>query len=131
MEKNKITIEHLLKSTSKNIIWQLIGTDAGLEKWIADSVVIDGKRLVCAWGDENRHHEVREATVEKHEKYGCIRWTWNDENDGSYVEIRMEKNNLTGQYMLTVTDFTDDDDKDWLLNIWAHNFDRLRRSAGV
>ena len=42
MEKNKITVEHLLNSTSKNIIWQLIGTDSGLQKWIADSVTLDG-----------------------------------------------------------------------------------------
>ena len=45
MEKNKITVEHLLNSTSKNIIWQLIGTDSGLQKWIADSVTLDGDQL--------------------------------------------------------------------------------------
>ena len=59
MEKNKITVEHLLNSTSKNIIWQLIGTDSGLQKWIADSVTLDGDQLTCTWGDANRHHEVR------------------------------------------------------------------------
>lgn len=47
MEKNKITVEHLLNSTSKNIIWQLIGTDSGLQKWIADSVTLDGDQLTC------------------------------------------------------------------------------------
>lgn len=49
MEKNKITVEHLLNSTSKNIIWQLIGTDSGLQKWIADSVTLDGDQLTCTW----------------------------------------------------------------------------------
>lgn len=85
MEKNKITVEHLLNSTSKNIIWQLIGTDSGLQKWIADSVTLDGDQLTCAWGDAHRHHEVRMATVSVIEKYGRIRWSWDDETDGSYV----------------------------------------------
>lgn len=70
MEKNKITVEHLLNSTSKNIIWQLIGTDSGLQKWIADSVTLDGDQLTCAWGDANRHHEVRMATISVLEKFG-------------------------------------------------------------
>ena len=131
MEKNKITVEHLLNSTSKNIIWQLIGTDSGLQKWIADSVTLDGDQLTCAWGDANRHHEVRMATVSVLEKFGRIRWSWDDETDGSYVEIRMEKSNLTGGYMLSVTDFTDDGDKEWLMDIWTHNFERLRRRCGV
>lgn len=74
MEKNKITVEHLLNSTSKNIIWQLIGTDSGLQKWIADSVTLDGDQLTCTWGDANRHHEVRRATVSVLEKFGRIRW---------------------------------------------------------
>lgn len=131
MEKNKITVEHLLNSTSKNIIWQLIGTDSGLQKWIADSVTLDGDQLTCAWGDAHRHHEVRMATVSVVEKYGRIRWSWDDETDGSYVEIRMEKCCLTGGYMLSVTDFTDDGDKDWLEDIWTSNFERLRRKCGV
>ena len=131
MDKNKITVEHLLNSTSKNIIWQLIGTDSGLQKWIADSVTLDGDQLTCAWGDANRHHEVRMATVSVLEKFGRIRWSWDDETDGSYVEIRMEKSNLTGGYMLSVTDFTDDGDKEWLMDIWTSNFERLRRRCGV
>ena len=44
MEKSRIEIEHTLNSTSRNIIWQLIGTAAGLEKWLADSVQIDGDK---------------------------------------------------------------------------------------
>ena len=65
------------------------------------------------------------------EKFGRIRWSWNDETDGSYVEIRMEMCSLTGGYMLSVTDFTDDGDKEWLMDIWTHNFERLRRRCGV
>lgn len=44
MGKSRIEIEHTLNSTSRNIIWQLIGTAAGLEKWLADSVQIDGDK---------------------------------------------------------------------------------------
>ena len=45
MGKSRIEIEHTLNSTSRNITWQLIGTAAGLEKWLADSVQIDGDKI--------------------------------------------------------------------------------------
>lgn len=131
MEKNKITIEHLLRSTSKNIIWQLIATSDGLAKWIADNVVLNGKCLTLAWGDAMRHHEERVATIVAMEKYERIRWHWDDDEAGAYVEIRMDRNALTGEYTLHVTDFTDDDDKEWLYDIWHQNFERLYLSSGV
>lgn len=40
MSIKKIEIEHQLKSTSRNIVWQLIGTADGLQKWIADKVTL-------------------------------------------------------------------------------------------
>ncbi len=131
MNKTKITIEHLLRSTSKSIIWQLIATGEGMAKWIADSAHLEGRQLTLAWGDDTRHHEVRTATVDVIDRFACIRWHWDDVHDGSYVEIRMVPNALTGEFTLHVTDFTDDDDKDWLFSIWEHNFKRLYRSSGV
>ena len=38
MKKKKIEIEQKLNSKSPNIIWNLIGTPAGLGKWIADEI---------------------------------------------------------------------------------------------
>lgn len=131
MEKNKITIEHLLRSTSKNIIWKLIATGDGLAKWIADSVLLNGDHLTLTWGDSMRHHEERTATIVAIEKFGRIRWHWDDDDEATYVEIRMDRNALTGEYTLHITDFTDDDDKEWLYDIWNQNFERLYRSSGV
>lgn len=100
MEKSRIEIEHTLNSTSRNIIWQLIGTAAGLEKWLADSVQIDGDKAEFGWGDDWCHHEIRCATVITIDKFKRIVWRWDDEDDTSYVEIRMERSQMTQQYTL-------------------------------
>ena len=63
MNKKKIEIEHTLNSTSRNIVWQLIGTAEGLNRWIADDVKMNGKHIEFAWGDDWRHHETRQATL--------------------------------------------------------------------
>lgn len=130
MKKTRIEIEHSLNSRSKNIIWQLIGTASGLAKWIADTVEIKGNAAVFAWGDEWRHHEKRSATLLASVKFSHIRWSWDDEDD-TYVEIRMERSAISDDYTLHITDFTTDDDADWLQAAWEHNFKRLYLSSGV
>ena len=131
MKKDRLEIEHLLNSTSRNTVWRLIGTAEGLALWIADSVSIDGRSMTFKWGDDWRHHEVRHATLSTCDRYMRVRWQWDDDNDGSYVEIRMERSSLSGQYSLHITDFADDDDREWLADAWRHNYDRMRLASGV
>ena len=131
MDKKRIEIEHTLNSTSRNIVWQLIGTAEGLNRWIADDVKMNGKHIEFAWGDDWRHHETRQATLTFNERYERVRWQWDDEDDESFVEIRMERSTLSGQYTLHITDFVSNDDLEWLQDTWSYNFERLRRTSGV
>ncbi len=131
MKTIKLEIEHPLMSTSRNIVWKLIGTAPGLACWIADRVELEGDTLTLSWGDEWRHHETRSATVLVLDRYKCIRWRWDDDPDDTYVEIRMDRIDISGGITLHITDFTPEDDKEWLYSTWQHNFDRLRMSSGV
>ena len=63
MTKQRIEIEHELKSTSANIVWKLISTADGYANWLADSVTADGDELTFTWGQEWRHHEQRMHTL--------------------------------------------------------------------
>lgn len=131
MKTKRIEIEHPLNSTSRNIVWQLISTAEGLSGWIADSVVINGNKLTFSWGDAWRHHETRKATITRRDRFAAVRWHWDDEDDDSYVEIRMERGMLSGEITLHIIDFTTDDDSDWLYAAWQHNFDNLKTKSGV
>ena len=131
MEMNRLSLEHELRSTSKGIIWKMIATPEGLQKWLADSVRLAGDNLTFAWGDSDRHHETRTARIVEMVQYNRIRWQWEDADNQEYVEIRMERSDVSGNYSLYITDYADDDDMEWLENIWTHNFDRLHRRTGV
>ncbi|WP_337385546.1 START-like domain-containing protein [Prevotella sp.] len=131
MKIKKIEIEHQLKSTSRNIVWQLIGTADGLRKWIADDVKLEGDTLTFVWGEVWRHHEMRQATLLRADNQSRIRWSWDDEDDDTYVEISMVCSPVSGEITLHVTDFTPEEDADWLCSTWRHNFDSLRLKSGV
>ena len=131
MSIKKIEIEHQLKSTSRNIVWQLTGTADGLQKWIADKVTLEGNILTFVWGDVWRHHEMRRAILLYADCLSRIRWSWDDEDGDAYVEISMSCSPVSGEITLHVTDFTIEDDAEWLYSTWQHNFDRLRLKSGV
>ena len=43
----------------------------------------------------------------------------------------MERCDVTGDYVLKVTDFAYDGDEEWLGSVWEANFERLRHAAGI
>lgn len=132
MNKKKYSIEHELRCRSERIIWPLISTAAGLSKWMADNVSAEGDVLTFTWGDLWRHHEVRQAKILKRIDYVSVRLRWEDEpNPEAYWEMRIEKGDITDDFILVVTDYASEDDKETLEDIWEANFERLHRSTGI
>lgn len=132
MEANKISIERELRSKSANIIWSLMSTPEGLAKWLADEVKRDGDTLTFTWGNPWSHHETRTASVidKKDNEYIRLRWSEEEYRD-TYLELRMEKSDITDDYILVITDYAPDGDTATLEDIWDANMEALHRSTGL
>ena len=81
MKKEQIEIEYSLRSTSPNLIWRIISTEGGLQKWLADDVKAVEDKFFFTWGDEWRHHEKRCANKVECIRHSHIRLRWDDETD--------------------------------------------------
>lgn len=132
MVKERINIDHELKSNSATIIWNLISTDAGLSRWLADEVKQEGDVITFLWGETWRHHEIRKARVMEKITNQYIRMVWEDEEDeNAYMELKMEKSVITNDYILTITDYASPEDVESIKAIWSDNLTRLRQSSGL
>lgn len=132
MKKEKITIEHLLSSNSPSIIWDIVGTVHGWACWLADEVTQDQDEITFVWGKVWSHHEIRKAKLISCKNFNAIRIRWEDEEDlEAFVEIKMERTDLTGHYMLIITDFAEPNDMEQLENIWQDNLTRLHQATGL
>jgi len=132
MDKKKISIEHELRCRSERIIWPLVSTAAGLAKWIADEVSLKGDELTFTWGEVWSNHEVRKAKILKKTDFVSVRFRWEDEvNPDAYWELKIEKGDITDDFILVITDFAPAEDKETLEDIWAANLERLHRSTGL
>ena len=132
MGKIKIHIEHELKSNSQGIIWPLISTAEGLSHWLADDVREDGNSLTLTWGETWSHHEIRKATITGRVKNNYLRFRWDDEDDPeAYIELKMEKNDLTNDFILSITDYAEPGDEEQLEELWNDDLERLRTTTGL
>jgi len=132
MDKQKLTLEYPLQARSANIIWDMVATAAGLQKWMANEVVETADDLLeFTWGEAYGARDTRVARIMKAVKPSFIRLHWEEEEDDAYWEMRLEKSDITGYYHLVVTDFAEPDEMDGLRVLWDSNMDLLHRCSGI
>lgn len=130
MTLQKLEIEQALKSKAPAIIWNLISTADGMTRWLADTVTQEGDMLTFHWGHEWDHNEQRTAHITYKKKQHAIRFVWMDETAPEfYVELKMQRSDITNDFVLSITDFAEDGDMEWLQSIWERNFKRLERTG--
>lgn len=132
MERKKVTIEYPLAAKSPAIVWRLISSAAGLQKWMADRVSDDGATMTFTWGELWTGQDVRVSHVIDRRKFSHIRLKWDsDHGEGEYWEMRLEESELTGNLALLITDFADADEEDSLRGLWSGSLNRLHRVSGL
>ena len=125
-------MEQVLHTSSLSLIWSYLSTAEGMLTWLADDIKEEKDTFVFMWGDLKSHHEIRRAKILKRIKNSYVRWRWEDEEDAvAFVEMRIQKNELTNDVVLLITDFAYEEDIDSLRDIWEDNFERLHRTTGI
>lgn len=127
MKREKIHLEYPLNATSKTVLWNAISTPSGLEGWFADRVNTDDNVLTFYWGKT----EHRSAEIIAQRLFSYIRFRWEDnENQDDYFELKMSHTELTDDYVLEITDFSEPDELTDLQELWDSQVDTLRRTYG-
>ena len=135
MGKQRIDIEYPLTTKSHNIVWDLISTAHGLERWLADRVEESDGEYIFTWGEPWTQQDVRKAQLIEYVKYSNIRLKWEEDyaegDEDSYWEIRVGQSELTRHLTLMITDFAEDDEADSLRILWESNLEKLHRASGL
>lgn len=126
----KVYIERGLEERSVHALWQLISTAEGMTLWMADRVIGHDGRLQFTWGNPLGEHHTQTATVMDQKKRKFFRFHWDGEEDDTFVEMRIERSELTEDLTLCVTDFSNDGESEDLKALWEEDFDRLRQNTG-
>ena len=131
MEKRKYEFEFEINATPK-LLYPYFATPGGLEQWFADSVVVDGdKVLEMEWDGETHYAKLTSQKIFKSVRYEFLDDNKKAERDPKYLELSMMKNEMTETYYLHVVDYTDNIvDENEQFDVWESLVEELKSIVG-
>lgn len=125
MDRVKFTEEFLFRA-SPAMLYKFLTTPACLTRWFCDEVDINGSEYTFVWSGSA---EIANLIEDREEE--LLRFQWEDaEDEKEFLEFKMSKSPVTGETILEVTDYCDDDEIDDQRQLWQTQIERMRKETG-
>ncbi|MCG8328896.1 MAG: START-like domain-containing protein [Chitinophagales bacterium] len=125
MERVKITMEFIFRA-SPAILYKFFTTPSCLVRWFCDEVDIQGDVYTFIWSGSEEVAEVVDDIEEER-----IRFHWEEaEDEAEYLEFEMSKSPVTGETILIITDYCDEDEVEDQKQLWESQMAELRKETG-
>ena len=124
MKRVSFTNEYLFKA-SPTILYRFVTTPSCLIRWFCDEVDITGEMYTFFW---NGAEEVAEMIDDIEDER--VRFKWDESSDNEYLEFRFGRSPVTGETILEITGFCDEDDKEAEIDYWNNQVKTLRQETG-
>ncbi|MBW8198558.1 SRPBCC domain-containing protein [Flagellimonas marinaquae] len=123
-DKVKFELEFVIQA-SPQLLYQYISTPSGLSEWYADNVNSRGEIFTFIWdGSEER------AKLLKRKSEEFVKLAWEENEDGSFFEMRIIVDEITKDVSLFITDFAEDDEVDEAKMLWENQVSDLKQVLG-
>jgi uncharacterized protein YndB with AHSA1/START domain len=130
MVKNKFVADYQI-NTSRKFLFPYLSTASGLSEWFADNVtILEDKTFLFEYDGEKHHARVTALRKDLHVKFEYFDPTNTDEPDKSYIEFKVEENELTQTMFLKIVDYSDSYDDEELESIWEGLIANLKEIIG-
>ncbi|GAB4516075.1 MAG: START-like domain-containing protein [Allomuricauda sp.] len=123
-DKVKFELEFVIQA-SPQLLYQYISTPSGLSEWYADNVNSRGEIFTFIWdGSEER------AKLLKRKSEEFVKLAWEENEDGSFFEMRIIVDEITKDVSLFITDFAEEDEVDEAKMLWENQVSDLKQVLG-
>ena len=123
-DKIKFEIEYVIQS-SPQLLYQYLSTPSGLSEWFADNVNSRGEIFSFIWDGSEE-----EAKLLKKKSDEFIKFTWAENDDDSFFEMRIIVDEITKDVSLFITDFAEEDELDEAKMLWTNQVSDLKQVLG-
>lgn len=125
-EKIRYELEYTFK-TSLKVLYSRLATASGLAEWFADDVNVRDNIMTFTWDGSEQQAEI----IERKDNT-CAKYRWLDDDEDVYFEFQIQKDELTGDLALIITDYADDEDeKEDDIELWDSQIQELKRILGL
>ena len=124
--KKQFELEYIINS-SPRVLYSRLSSASGLSEWFADNVTVRGKIFTFIWEETEQNAEL---LYRKDNKSARFHWI-DDEDKNSYFEFKINKDEITGDVALLITDFAEEDEKEDSIDLWDSQIAELKRIIGL
>ncbi|MBL7921701.1 MAG: SRPBCC domain-containing protein [Bacteroidia bacterium] len=108
------------------MLYEFLSTPSGLSEWFCDDVNIRNGIYTFIWDGQ-----MQQARLLKTVDVMLVRFQWVDKNDGSYFEFRIQRDDLTNDISLIITDFADtNSERESSKLLWGSQVEKLMHVIG-
>lgn len=125
--KSKYELEYNF-NCSPRVLFSRLSTPEGLSEWFADEVNVNGDLFSFSW---DRAIMKARLSALKENKFVRFEWVINGIKESDYFEFRINKEELTGDLALIITDFAEADEKEDSIYLWDTQIQDLKRLLGT
>lgn len=121
----KFELEFVVHSSAE-MLYEFLSTPSGLSEWFCDDLNIRNGIYTFIWDDQ-----LQQARLLKTVELQLVRFQWVDKTDGSYFEFRIQRDDLTNDISLIITDFADSvSDRESSKLLWHSQIEKLMHVIG-
>ncbi len=125
MQRVKLNLEFLFRA-SPAILYKFFTTPACLIRWFCDEVDIQDDTFTFFWSGYDEVAELVESVENERLKF---RWEDADDED-EFLEFRITTSPVTGETILEITDFCDEDEVEDQKQLWESQILQLQKETG-
>ena len=126
MTKRKFVFEFEINA-SKKMLYPYLNTASGLAQWFADDVTINEDKIFnFIWEEEDHFAHLTNHRTNSYVKFEFI----DDEADPSYIEFKLEENELTQSVFIKVVEYSDFEDQEEQTDVWQNLLHTLKEIVG-
>jgi len=121
----KFEMEFVVHSSAE-MLYEFLSTPSGLSEWFCDDLNIRNGIYTFIWDDQ-----MQQARLLKTLDLQLVRFQWVDKIDGSFFEFRIQRDELTNDIALIITDFADSiSERESSKLLWQSQIEKLMHVIG-
>ncbi len=124
MAREAYTVEFLINAQPE-LIYNYVSTASGLNSWFADDVSVNGVEFTFYWEGSG---EI--AKVIKNQPNSIVKFQWLEREQDEYLTFQIQKDDLTGDTSLVITDFDEAEELEEAKLMWESVIEQLKGTIG-
>lgn len=124
MAKEVFEIDYVIKS-SPRILYDFLKLPTHLSQWFCDSCDNNLNEYIFKWKEYDERAILIDDISEE-----IVAYRWIDSDEDEFFEFAISKNEISGDTVLTISDFAEPNEVEDQLDWWENQIVKLRRVLG-